>query len=333
MRADPAKPVHIGRAWRIILKDLGIDEVTVLRRAGLPPTILQGDGTYVSVDAFYALHDAVEAETGNPEIALHAGKVVSIELFDPALFAAICSPDLNAAATRLGQFKRLVGAFTLDVDVGPTETVIGYRCKHRPDVPLTLGLSELTFLVAFARRATREDIRPLGVTLQRLPPDAAASAAFFGCSPTSGPVCSVRFSAEDARRPFLTHNARMWEAFEPELRRRMAEAGEDRATSERVRAALLELLPSGRTHMRDVAKELGMGTRTLQRRLSAEGTTWLEVLNQTREQLAQHYLRTTRMSPAEVSFLLGFEDPNSLFRAFHRWTGTTPESWRAAVQS
>ena len=42
-------------------------------------------------------------------------------------------------------------------------------------------------------------------------------------------------------------------------------------------------------------------------------------------------LRTTKMSPAEVSFLLGFEDPNSLWRAFQRWTGTTPESWRAQV--
>ncbi len=39
------------------------------------------------------------------------------------------------------------------------------------------------------------------------------------------------------------------------------------------------------------------------------------------------------MSPAEVSFLLGFEDPNSLFRAFHRWTGTTPEAWRAETRA
>ena len=109
----------------------------------------------------------------------------------------------------------------------------------------------------------------------------------------------------------------------------MADADEARSTSDRVEAALFELLPSGRTQMTDVAKELGIGVRTLQRRLAAEDTTWLAVLNQTRERLARHYLGTTTMSPAEVGFLLGFEDPNSLFRAFHRWTGTTPESWRA----
>jgi AraC-like DNA-binding protein len=125
----------------------------------------------------------------------------------------------------------------------------------------------------------------------------------------------------------------MWEAINPALRRRMSEADEERSTSDIVEASLFELLPSGRTQMRDVAKDLGIGARTLQRRLASENTTWLEVLNRTRERLARHYLRSTKMSPAEVSFLLGFEDPNSLFRAFNRWTGTTPESWRAQMQA
>ena len=101
--------------------------------------------------------------------------------------------------------------------------------------------------------------------------------------------------------------------------------------TERVEAALLKMLPSGRTQMHQVARELGVGTRTLQRRLSEEQTSWLEVLNRTRERLARHYLRSSDMTPVEVSFLLGFEDPNSLFRAFKRWTGTTPEEWRASA--
>ncbi len=173
--------VHVGGAWRLVLRDLGIDEVMVLRRAGLPENAFDGDGTHVSVNAFYALHDAVEAESNNPELALHAGRVVSIELFDPALFAAICSPDMNTAASRLGQFKQLVGAFSLDVDVAEDETRLRYRCKSRPDVQRTRGLAELVFLVALARRATRHEIKPLRVTAQRLPTDPTAYEAYFGC--------------------------------------------------------------------------------------------------------------------------------------------------------
>ena len=85
--------------------------------------------------------------------------------------------------------------------------------------------------------------------------------------------------------------------------------------------------------MTDVARELGVGSRTLQRRLASEGTSWLHVLNQTRERLARHYFQSTDLSPTQVSFLLGFEDPNSLFRAFQRWTGTTPEVWRAEART
>ena len=229
------------------------------------------------LDDYHALYEAVEAETDDPTVALRAGKVVSIELFDPALFAAICSPDMNTAATRLGQFKRLVGQFSLEVDVGADQTSIRYRCKHRLDVPQTKGLSEMVLLVAFARRATRHAIVPRRLTAQSLPLEVAPYAEYFGCPIDVGPAYTVAFAARDASRPFLTHNARMWETFEPTLRRRMSQANEQRTTSDAVEAALFELLPSGRTRLQDAAKELGMGTRTLQRRLASENTSWLEV--------------------------------------------------------
>ena len=332
MRKDNSN-IHVGAAWRLVLRELGLDERAILRRAGQPPVLLEGEGSDISLDDFYALHDAVEAEADGPEVALRVGTAPSTELFDPELFAAICSPDMNTAATRLGQFERLVGPFSLDVDVGNDETRIRYRCKYRTHVSRALGLSKIVFLVAFARRATRHEIVPRRVAVQRLPADLEPYAAYFGCPLDEAEAWTVVFAARDASRPFLTHDAPMWNAVEPGLRRRMAEAGESRSSRDQVESALFELLPSGRTEMKDVAKELGMGIRTLQRRLASEGTTWLAVLSQTRERLACHYLRTTTMSSVEVSFLLGFEDPNSLFRAFHRWTGTTPEAWRAETRA
>lgn len=330
---ERAKTVHVGPGWRLVLEDLEVDAVAVLRRVGLPIIVFDGEGSRIPLDDFYALYDAVEAECSDPAMPLRAGKAVSVELFEPALFAAICSSNMNTAAERLGQFKRLVGAFSLEVDIRAEETEVRYRCKHRPDLPRALALSEVVFLVAFARRATREPIVPRRVTVQQLPVDPEPYETYFGCPLDKSNDCAVVFTAADALRPFLTHNARMWESFQPDLRRRMAEAADARSTTEQVEAALLELLPSGRPQLRDVARELGMGTRTLQRRLSSEDTTWLAVVNDTRERLACHYLESTQTSLAEISFLLGFEDPNSLFRAFQRWTGTTPESWRAHART
>ena len=98
-------------------------------------------------------------------------------------------------------------------------------------------------------------------------------------------------------------------------------------------AALLELLPSGSASIEAVSKRLGTSTRTLQRRLSREQSNFQAVLNKTREDLARYYLKTSDMSGAEISFLLGFEDPNSFFRAFHAWTGETPEKVRGGLQA
>jgi AraC-like DNA-binding protein len=120
----------------------------------------------------------------------------------------------------------------------------------------------------------------------------------------------------------------MWSIFEPALRKRLADLGASATTAERVRATLLEGLPSGKVGMDDVARRLALSKRTLQRRLEEEGTSYQDVLRATREALAVHYLERTDVPSAEISFLLGFEEPNSFFRAFNEWTGRTPETVR-----
>jgi AraC-like DNA-binding protein len=95
-----------------------------------------------------------------------------------------------------------------------------------------------------------------------------------------------------------------------------------------VHATLLELLPTGATTMNDVARSLTVSTRTLQRRLQDEGTSYQAALSATRESLARHYLRNETMTVGQISFLLGYENPTSFYRAFHSWTGQTPETAR-----
>lgn len=71
-----------------------------------------------------------------------------------------------------------------------------------------------------------------------------------------------------------------------------------------------------------------MSTRTLQRRLQLEDTAFQTVLRDTREALARHYLTSSTMSAAEIAYLLGYDDTRSFYRAFHAWTGQTPEQVR-----
>lgn len=322
---------RLERTWRLVLRDLGVSPGNLLRRAGVPADLFARDDATVTGEEYFRLCDALAAEAGDPDIGLRIGQSLTAEMFDPAIFAALCSPDLNTAVERLARFKRLVGPFTLGVDVRDDRTVLTYGALGLPALPTPIGQLELVFLTTFARVATRSPLRPVEVVMPVLPADPAAFAAFFGIPVRLGAAWSIGFAALDARRPFLTADAPMWDFFEPALRRRLAEIEDRATTAERVRAALIELLPGGRSGLADVARALGTSTRSLQRRLGDEGTSFQAVLGATREALARHYLSSTAMQGAEIGFLLGYDDPSSFFRAFHQWTGTTPESVRAAT--
>ena len=74
-----------------------------------------------------------------------------------------------------------------------------------------------------------------------------------------------------------------------------------------------------------------MSERTLQRRLQAEGTSFQEILEETRRSIALGYLADRRFAAYEVSFMLGYSEPATFFRAFKRWTGKTPQTYRASL--
>jgi len=316
----------------VLLPDLGISPAAVLRRAGLPGDLLSRGRTMVTAEQKFALWRAMEEESGDPEaLPIRIGLVISAEVFDPPIFAALCSLDLNGAAERLARFKPLIGPMVLDVVTTPTETRLTMRWPREEEPPPGLAATELVFWVALARMATRARIVPRSATLPNPPGGLAAYREFFGRALLRGPDSTIVFSAEDAVRPFVTANAQMWEFFEPELRRRLSELTERTTTAERVRAVLIEQIPAGRAGVDTVARELAMSPRTLQRRLRDEGTTFQATLDETREALARHYLARSGISVGEISLLLGYEDQSSFYRAFQSWTGETPANARAAA--
>ena len=99
---------------------------------------------------------------------------------------------------------------------------------------------------------------------------------------------------------------------------------------ERVRSALQEMLPAGQSSIEEIANRLAISKRSLQRRLSEELSSYQEVLNATRRELAHYYLSRSSAALVEIAYLLGFQDGNSFIRAFRGWTGETPREYRQA---
>jgi AraC-like DNA-binding protein len=305
-----------------LLRDLGIPAGRVLRRAALPAGLFRGEPVALTPDEYFRFWDA---------LAVAIGRAISVELFSPPLFAALCSPNLEVAARRVADYKPLIGPVAVDVASGAAGLTVSYRWPAGMTPPLLLATAELVFWVAMARIATRHQVRPIRVTASRLPPDPDAVAEYVGVGLREGATESISFAAADAARPFLTENEAMWRFFAPELRRRLADLHAAASAAERVRAALLETLPAGDGTMTAVAHHLATSPRTLQRQLQVEGTTFQAVLADTREHLARHYLAHGAMTTAEIAYLLAYEDTNSFYRAFRTWTGATPDTVRTAA--
>ena len=99
----------------------------------------------------------------------------------------------------------------------------------------------------------------------------------------------------------------------------------------RVREVLMQRLEKMEPSQEEVAEQLHLSPRTLQRRLGDSGTTYKEILDKTRHALAMAYLSAPHHSVSDVTYLLGFSCDSSFTRAFRRWTGQSPSDWRAGT--
>ena len=118
-------------------------------------------------------------------------------------------------------------------------------------------------------------------------------------------------------------NATFFAVFEEQVERALARLPSIAGASETVRAAVRATLAGGDCTLGSTARGLGVGARTMQRRLHAEGTSFAEVVDALRHEMACAYL-DRGVSIPQIAALLGYADETAFHHAFRRWTGSTP---------
>jgi AraC-like DNA-binding protein len=142
------------------------------------------------------------------------------------------------------------------------------------------------------------------------------------------PRNALVFRNSDLDRPFVTQNEELLKAIGAQLEVELQERNTSPDVGEQVKHTLKRSLAGKRPTLQQVARELCTSTRTLQRRLTDADITFQQLVEETRRELAHHYLRHSTVELNETAFLLGYEDSNSFFRAFQGWEGTSPGEWR-----
>ena len=314
-----------------LLNYFGINVEEVLRKAQLPGDIFRHKTVTMSEESYFRFLNTVGSVITDPELPIRIATTNKIESFSPPIFASYCSKNGEICIERLARYKKLIGPLVMEVSRTADETTIRYTTTSgKTDLPQFFVESEFAFLTGMLRNTTKEMIAPVKIEM-RQPVCNDAFQNFFTVPAVLSDENRITFMNEDLRLPFISYNEAMWNYFEPELARRLAELDVDDSTSARVRSALAELLPSGACGIEDVSEKIGLTKRTLQRKLSEENTTFQKQLNSTREMLAMNYLRNTEISTNDIAFLLGYQEINSFLRAFTIWTGMSISQYKKTL--
>lgn len=308
----------------------GGDPLALLALAGVDPADAGRRDRYIPLRSAIAAVEAAATVLGVDDFGRRLAARQNIDILGPVGVAA-------RTATTVAE------AFTiLDIHIGTYSA--GISARITPDHDTTLCQFEYDFLLQPSPPQAQAIELSLGVTLRvlhlflgtayrpvavHLPHPALGTAAnyrgYFGCQPHfNQPIAGFTLRAVDLQQPLrhdpLAHQVAM---------SYLANAGaRERGITDTVRSMVRQLLPTGELSAELVARQFGIHPKTLQRRLIAEGTTYAELVDGTRRELAHRLLASTNLPVARVARQLGYAEHSVFTRACKRWFAMTPTEYR-----
>ncbi|MEM9377012.1 MAG: AraC family transcriptional regulator ligand-binding domain-containing protein [Pseudomonadota bacterium] len=242
------------------------------------------------------------------------------------------APDLRGSYARSERYGHVLGrAETYSIE--PTEAGVFFNLDKAGDGSLGMLLSNeasMSAVMTISQEVSTAPFAPKGVYFKHAARgDASVYEAHFGC-----PVHfetgrdALLVTDEMLAAPNKLGDETVARFFDRHLAAELAAMADDAGLEQRVRIAVSQTLSEGVPSVTAIASQLGMSGRTLQRRLSERGASFQGLVDLARRELAEQLLRGTDYNLAEVAFLTGFAEQSGFTRAFKRWAGQTPRSYR-----
>jgi AraC-type DNA-binding domain-containing proteins len=317
------------------LRELGYTAQEIAYQAQLPLSMME-DSAGVTTAQYFAIWQAYSDLVGDiAQGILKLSNAFETAHYPPSILATYHARDYRDALKRMAMYKQLCPPESLLITEEGESCQIELNWQFaEPSGPAMLVGITLATLLELGRRGSGQPINAKLVEFSDPMGDAKSLEAYFGCR--------IRFGAESNRltlhrqdldRPFLSYNEELLEILTPALDLTLDEKHSRQSTIQTVKRIMKSCLADGSPDMFAVARDLGMSERTLQRRLTDEGTSFKQLLSQVRHERALEYLADPRLDIKEVAFLIGYGDQNSFYRAFRLWEGITPSNWRINYRS
>jgi AraC-like DNA-binding protein len=331
-RSGITVPANDLRALLAAFEKLGYDVEGLLQAAQLRPSDLADPDARLPCEAYPALIGQAQRERFTPNLALRLAAVIPIGAFPLLDYLVVTSDDVGTGVKQLVRYFKLVGSpvvLELRKNVGAIDIVMSGSSLAPFSVEYTVSLT-----VLHLREESEGRFAATSVSFSHRPDDPVEFERVLGCpihSRTSWNGITVSPGAwqlplrrrDPLLRGFLEQQAN--EAIE----RLPIQDGE----IVEVRRVLVRHIACGESDIAVVARELAISPRTLQRRLAVHGVSYQTLLEDTRKEAAGRHVAESRLAICEIAFLLGYSEPAPFHRAFKRWYGMTPQTFRAQHQT
>jgi AraC-like DNA-binding protein len=325
----------MGQIFRRLFEMHGLDAVGIARQAGADLATVPGPTDRIEADKLDAILRLAIPLIRDPAFGLQAARCWHPSNLGVLGHAWLSSSTLRTGLMRMSRYSRLVGERAI-TEIEESRQGVKVRFWAKRGNPAVVAVAAVLVDVAMAllldmcRMNAGAALRPVAASLRRgRPEDVDAYERFFGCP--------IRFSAEenafvlsakDADRSLPSSNKQLAAVFDRMLTEELARLDKSDVIA-RCRATVLENLPAGEGSAKEAARQLHMSPRTLQRKLAEAQTTYVQLVDDTRKDLALRYIEDPRRSITDITFSLGFSQPSAFTRAFRRWTGLAPSEYRA----
>lgn len=309
----------------------GVGQDQLLARAGIAPGELAQERW--PIDHITRLWRAAVLCTQDAGFGLKAGSQVGPGNFNVVGYLLQSAPTLRAAIALVQQYQRLISdGGRLQMVAGEGATWLVYHPRQG-----TLAFSPhqieavLAAVVVFARWVTGQPLRPLAVQFSQaqLGPLAGYREAFACPVAFEQAFSGVLLAHALLDAPLPQADAQLARLHHQAAAERLARLAEGQALAPQLRLWMAQQLPSSVPTRAQAARALGLGERTLARRLQQEGQTYAGLLDAVRRDAALQALAHSQRPIADIGQSLGYAEPAVFWRTFRRWMGCTPAQWRA----
>ncbi|OON98883.1 MAG: hypothetical protein ATN35_03060 [Epulopiscium sp. Nele67-Bin004] len=304
--------------YRDFIDAIGASSEKIYKKLNLPLNAV--NDIVINTDKYIMLMNEIDKEC-DMTLVIQSFNFDKFTEFIPPIYSGLCATNGLECIKRVGIYKKLIGPFTLNISDKKDKLQLTFHFEDSSNIPNLSVVIENIIMTNLLRRGTGLQIIPQEIETTFEYDESLIE--FFGIAPVKSDKNSITFEMEDLLEPFVSKNNIMWSYLEPELKKRLQELEKDESISAKVRTILFEKIPAGEGNIETVASQMAVSTRTLQRKLSEENTTFLKQLNHSKELLAKNLMLNTKSSTAEIAYLLGYSEPSAFSRAFLQWTGLT----------